>query len=242
MNKLIAVSMLAIAGAANAEPVTITVQGEVASSRISTGPLAAVFAGDSATLTFQVDSDVFFDAAPGDLRNYTVNNDSFSLDFSSVSTTIATGTEAYFTVVDGFPVSDGFILSTSRFSSGGVPLVDAPFQLGYDLGYEGATLGSLDILDALGVYEYVGLTRFNFTLWQAFPDNVVMEINFTSMEIASDACIADFDGDGELTLFDFLAFQNAFDAGDLTADFDGDGSLTLFDFLAFQNAFDAGCE
>jgi len=25
------------------------------------------------------------------------------------------------------------------------------------------------------------------------------------------------------------------------ADFDGDGSLTLFDFLAFQNAFDAGC-
>jgi hypothetical protein len=54
-------------------------------------------------------------------------------------------------------------------------------------------------------------------------------------------CRADFDGDGDLTLFDFLAFQNAFDAGDLAADFDGDGVLTLFDFLAFQNAFDAGC-
>ncbi|MEQ8843726.1 MAG: GC-type dockerin domain-anchored protein [Phycisphaerales bacterium] len=54
-------------------------------------------------------------------------------------------------------------------------------------------------------------------------------------------CRADFDGDGELTLFDFLAFQNAFDAGDLAADFDGDGQLTLFDFLAFQNEFDAGC-
>ncbi|MFI4917576.1 MAG: hypothetical protein ACIAS6_13860, partial [Phycisphaerales bacterium JB060] len=27
------------------------------------------------------------------------------------------------------------------------------------------------------------------------------------------ACRADFDGDGELTIFDFLAFQNAFDAG-----------------------------
>ncbi|MFI4915062.1 MAG: GC-type dockerin domain-anchored protein [Phycisphaerales bacterium JB060] len=54
-------------------------------------------------------------------------------------------------------------------------------------------------------------------------------------------CPADFDGDGELTLFDFLAFQNAFDAGDPRADFDGDGELTLFDFLAFQNAFDAGC-
>ena len=55
------------------------------------------------------------------------------------------------------------------------------------------------------------------------------------------SCGADLDGDGELTLFDFLTFQNLFDAGDPLADFDGDGALTLFDFLAFQNAFDAGC-
>ena len=55
-------------------------------------------------------------------------------------------------------------------------------------------------------------------------------------------CRADFDGDGSLTIFDFLGFQNAFDAGDLSADFDGDGSLTIFDFLAFQNEFDAGCD
>jgi hypothetical protein len=54
-------------------------------------------------------------------------------------------------------------------------------------------------------------------------------------------CPADLDADGTLTIFDFLAFQNLFDAGDLRADFDGDGELTLFDFLAFQNAFDAGC-
>jgi len=55
-------------------------------------------------------------------------------------------------------------------------------------------------------------------------------------------CRADIDGDGSLTIFDFLAFQNAFDAGDLLADFDGDGTLTIFDFLTFQNEFDAGCE
>ncbi|MEQ8844363.1 MAG: GC-type dockerin domain-anchored protein [Phycisphaerales bacterium] len=54
-------------------------------------------------------------------------------------------------------------------------------------------------------------------------------------------CRADLDGDGELTLFDFLAFQNLFDTGDPQADFDGDGELTLFDFLAFQNEFDSGC-
>ena len=55
------------------------------------------------------------------------------------------------------------------------------------------------------------------------------------------SCYADLDGDGDLTIFDFLEFQNLFDAGDLAADCDEDGSLTLFDFLCFQNAFDAGC-
>ena len=58
---------------------------------------------------------------------------------------------------------------------------------------------------------------------------------------AAAACPPDLDGDGLLTIFDFLAFQNLFDARDPLADFDGDGSFTIFDFLAFQNAFDAGC-
>ena len=68
------------------------------------------------------------------------------------------------------------------------------------------------------------------------------ERNAIVMLVPTDlACEADLDGDGVLTLFDFLEFQNLFDAGDPAADFDGDGSLTLFDFLAFQNEFDMGC-
>lgn len=54
-------------------------------------------------------------------------------------------------------------------------------------------------------------------------------------------CATDLDGDGLLTVFDFLTFQNFFDAGDLRADFDRDGVLTFFDYLAFQNGFDLGC-
>ncbi len=54
-------------------------------------------------------------------------------------------------------------------------------------------------------------------------------------------CPADLDADGDLTIFDFLAFQNLFDVMDPRADFDGDGDFTIFDFLEFQNAFDAGC-
>ncbi len=55
-------------------------------------------------------------------------------------------------------------------------------------------------------------------------------------------CRVDLDGDGALTIFDFLSFSNLFDSGDLAADFDGDGALTIFDFLTFSNEFDAGCD
>ena len=88
------------------------------------------------------------------------------------------------------------------------------------------------------------VTRETF---DANPDGYVH--NFSSREhltfeppaLVFNTCLADLDGDGALTIFDFLEFQNLFDAGDPSADFDGDGALTLFDFLAFQNAFDAGC-
>ncbi|MEQ8317946.1 MAG: PQQ-dependent sugar dehydrogenase [Phycisphaerales bacterium] len=57
----------------------------------------------------------------------------------------------------------------------------------------------------------------------------------------AEPCYADCDGSGSLDVFDFLCFQNAFDAGDPAADCDGSGGIDLFDFLCFQNAFDDGC-
>lgn len=56
------------------------------------------------------------------------------------------------------------------------------------------------------------------------------------------ACPIDFDGDGRLSIFDFLAFQSLFDSGDPEADLDGDGRLSLFDFILFQDLFAVGCE
>jgi hypothetical protein len=56
-----------------------------------------------------------------------------------------------------------------------------------------------------------------------------------------DLCRADFNRDAALDLFDFLAFFNAFVAGDPRADFDATGQLDLFDFLEFQNEYAAGC-
>ncbi|NRA57025.1 MAG: hypothetical protein HRU13_02760 [Phycisphaerales bacterium] len=54
-------------------------------------------------------------------------------------------------------------------------------------------------------------------------------------------CRADFDGDGTLSVFDFILFQSAFVAGDIAADFDGDGLLSVFDYVLFQTRFTMGC-
>jgi hypothetical protein len=72
---------------------------------------------------------------------------------------------------------------------------------------------------------------------------VTIDMAFGILVIADgqSVCRADFNGDGLLDLFDFLAFQNAFVAQDPSGDFNGDGLFDLFDFLAFGNAFVAGC-
>lgn len=84
-----------------------------------------------------------------------------------------------------------------------------------------------------------------FMIEDAFSD-LGVEINAVqdaalSARLACSPCAADMDGDGRLTLFDFLAFQSAWDARTQAGDFNRDGVYDLFDFLAFSNAFDAGC-
>jgi hypothetical protein len=54
-------------------------------------------------------------------------------------------------------------------------------------------------------------------------------------------CYTDCDGDDAASVFDFLCFFNAFQAGDFYADCDASGELDLFDFLCFQQEFMDGC-
>jgi probable HAF family extracellular repeat protein len=54
-------------------------------------------------------------------------------------------------------------------------------------------------------------------------------------------CYPDFTGEGDLDLFDFLEYVNAFNDGEDRADCTGEGALDLFDFLCFVNAFNDGC-
>lgn len=54
-------------------------------------------------------------------------------------------------------------------------------------------------------------------------------------------CYADFNGDGTIDLFDFLAYGDAFDLGKACADCDRDGSVNILDYLCFLNEFAIGC-
>ena len=180
-------------------PVDVTATGTVVFNGISDPPLGDVNGGDGVTLTFCVNSDDFDEGVPGDTRGYVIDPDSFSLSFD---TPVDQGLldplpgTAYFTLVEGFPVSDGFFVSTSPMSPGGVPLEQTDYQLNYDLGYVGETLTSLDILDALGSYDFTGLTRFGFNIWRIAPDNVQMDIDWSGMTITEGTTCGGDGGDG----------------------------------------------
>jgi hypothetical protein len=54
-------------------------------------------------------------------------------------------------------------------------------------------------------------------------------------------CRVDINGDGLVTIQDFLGYLQAFSSGDAGADFDGNGLVNIQDFLGFLSAYAQGC-
>lgn len=93
---------------------------------------------------------------------------------------------------------------------------------------------------AEGMVFYGGLTAPQFHLPQPASQNLLQNtIVYVSGE--EGGCYPDCDGDGELTILDFVCFQNLFSSGDAAADCNGDGALNILDFVCYQDAFVAGC-
>lgn len=89
--------------------------------------------------------------------------------------------------------------------------------------------------DADGIKNGVvmlGDPPFDFSLFDLDADGRVRH-----QDLSAYGPRADLTGDGVRDIFDFLAFQNFFDAGDLRADFNLSETLDVFDSLEFQNAF-----
>jgi len=75
-----------------------------------------------------------------------------------------------------------------------------------------------------------------------FDGNWILDqVDEDAMNALVNLCPPDFNGDGVLNIFDFIAFQNAVTTGEPGADFNGDGTLNILDFIAFQEAFSEGC-
>ncbi len=129
----------------------------------------------------------------------------------------------------------------------------------------GSREGTIYVFDAtLGTYKVtypvasdcVGLEYADGSLFIAGSDGLIHRMNLSTGEIervydtgltitamaGPDACAADFNGDGEISTLDFLAFLNAWAAMESSADMDGNGTVNTQDVLVFLNAFTAGCE
>jgi hypothetical protein len=180
-----------VTGSAQADNVRIEILGEVEYNQVNFGAFAAVGPGDPALIQFCIDSDVYADSPTYPTRGYVINQPTFTLTLGPVTVGLQdpfpTGETPYFVVRDNDPAVDGFFMSRSVDWPTGVP-VNEPAQLDpfftstFEVSYDGATLSSLDILDALGVYGYAGIGSFYFTVNDSWAEPIGMI--FTQLTIS----------------------------------------------------------
>jgi hypothetical protein len=190
------------------------------------------------------------------------NTDSVDADDGAIDGLGQGGTSFYGNAPDGMRVNfsegDGGELPTFA----GLVWTDGAF--GGDIEFEafdatGASLGTLPLKDAgdnsfdgttaedrfFGVEHDGGISAILIRIDSGFGIEIdhVQYGGLPPQDPPPD-CYPDCDGDGVLSLFDFLCFVNAFNASSSYADCDTSGcapSLDLFDFLCYTNAFNAGC-
>jgi hypothetical protein len=171
---MVVLASVVLAIPAQAALVQVEVTGTVEWNFLRAAPLDQAQAGDPVTMYFQVDSDVFFESGNFPTRGYNVILDSYSFTAgpATVGLTIPApfGQTPYFVLRNNDPAVDGFFVSGNNVdwpfpglatdTSGFCGLIESH----YDIGYGEDALDSLDILDALGTYDFTGLTRYYFNL------------------------------------------------------------------------------
>ncbi len=176
------------AGTAAAAPVLVEINGVVYGNQINPAPLGDVNPGETATISFLVDTDNFVNGS-FPTRGYAIDLGSFSVDFSggtSIGANPGFAGPAYFVVRNNDPAADGFFLSQGLDFPSDIPLAQAgafgDFGARFNVSYTGDTLDSLDIADAAGTYDFTGLTVFGMGINDG-PFEDVLGIDFSSMTI-----------------------------------------------------------
>ncbi|MBX3380385.1 MAG: hypothetical protein KF805_09825 [Phycisphaeraceae bacterium] len=186
-------SMLSLA--AGAAIFQVEIHGDIYYNGIRNGgPLDRTYvpAGSKAVISFQLDSNLYLNDPDGlPTRGYTINQGSFTATYGSVTVGIQNpfpaGQTPMFVLRNNDPAVDGFFLSTGTAYPFPVPTSEpgafGQFGVYYTVGYEGNTLSSLNIADAVGFYDFTGLTSFGFATDDGGND--AMGIDFNHMVISA---------------------------------------------------------
>ena len=157
------------AGASAGLLVQVEIRGQVQFNDATALPLSLVGAGSDATITFTVDASDFVDDGSGMARGYVIDTGSFLFQMGSqtpsAQSPLPVGVVPYFVLHNGSG-GDGFHLGTSTGSANGVPLnvtgTQGQYVGGFSAAYAASTLNSLDIVQAVGLYDVFGLANFTF--------------------------------------------------------------------------------
>ena len=234
-----------------ADTVEVTVQGEVGFNVIG-GDHTGIPAGAPVVMRFLLDTTDFVDSPSFPTRGYVIDPATFEMSVGGAPVAMEDPQPfgpAFFVIRDNDPAVDGFLVSRN---------VDVPFpvqvaipglapihDLDFLVTYPDTTVPSLDLLDAIGSYDFTGISVFGWTI--GLFGGIGAEYIYDSMTIAlvsepgcNDADLAD--PLGVLDLADVQAFIGGFTSGDPIADLaPPSGVFDLADVQRFIAAFLAGC-
>jgi hypothetical protein len=190
---IVTLTLLVAALPALAETVTVECRGTVEYNQINSGVFGGVTSGDLVFATFTVDSEDFMDSPNYNVRGYPIDLASFQLTIGSAGPVPLVdpqpnGETSYFVIRNDDPAADGFFVANEIDWDNNLPKLDEAgnidpyFGFRWTVGYEGDVLSSLDIVQAVGVYDYTGLTSFYTVIADAWAD--AMGLEFGQLEIS----------------------------------------------------------
>ncbi len=123
-----------------------------------------------------------------------------------------------------------------RLTGGSTKVVDGQLIFSFEGGYSPTIGDKYDIV----VGPFGGVTGEFDSVTAPSPFGRI-RVLYLEDRVRLSLCYADCDGDGALTIDDFICFQTQFALGDKQSDCDEDGFLSIDDFICYQTYFAIGC-
>ncbi|MCA9278164.1 MAG: hypothetical protein H6815_05155 [Phycisphaeraceae bacterium] len=124
-----------------------------------------------------------------------------------------------------------------RLVGNGVLDLNGTLNVSYVNSYVPAGNERIKVIDNPTVNNEFATVNFAQRLSPTGPEHVVYNTNNVMVVM----CFADCDGNGSLSIFDYICFGNAYASNDPYADCNLSGSLNIFDYICFGNKYAAGC-